>query len=74
MKNRLFSFHQKSGLCGSYVVLCCATGGNKNERNKRTVARKHNTARGQQNELERDERTARLYGKTSRGLGENLHR
>ena len=34
MKNRLFSFAQKFGLCGSCVILCCATGGNKNERNK----------------------------------------
>jgi len=27
MKNRLFYFLQKSGLCGSCVVLCCANGG-----------------------------------------------
>ena len=26
-------FSKLSGLCGFYVVLCCATGGNKNERN-----------------------------------------
>ena len=41
-------FSTLSGLCEIYVVLCCATGGNKNERNKRTVARKHHSARGQQ--------------------------
>ena len=28
----LFSFPKLSGLCEIYVVLCCATGGNKNER------------------------------------------
>ena len=41
-----FFFPKLSGLCEIYVVLCCATGGNKNERNKRTVARKYHTARG----------------------------
>ena len=44
-KNRRFFFPQKSGLYESCVVLCCATGGNKNERNKRTMAREHRTAR-----------------------------
>ena len=29
----VFSFPKKSGLYESCVVLCCATGGNKNERN-----------------------------------------
>jgi hypothetical protein len=38
------------------------------------MARKQNTARGQQNELKGDEGASRIYGTTSRGLGENLHR
>ena len=38
------------------------------------MARKHNSARGQPNELKGDEGTARIHGKASRGLGENLHR
>ena len=39
-------FPKLSGLCEDYVILCCATGGNKNERNKRTVARKYHSPRG----------------------------
>ena len=39
------------------------TGGATNgKHNKRTVARKHNTARGQQNQLKGDKRTSRVYG------------
>ena len=50
------------------------TGGATHEQpNKRTMARKHNTARGQPNKLKGDERTARLYGKASRELGKELH-
>ena len=50
------------------------TGGATNGKyNQRTVARKHNTARGQQNKLKGDERTPRVYGAASRGLGEKLH-
>ena len=45
IEKTFFYFPQKSGLCESYVILCCATGGNKNERNKRTMAREHRTAR-----------------------------
>ena len=54
-KNRRFFFPKKSGLCGSCAVLCCATGGNKNERNKRTMAWKYRATRGQQNEHKRNE-------------------
>ena len=50
-----------------YVVVL--TGGATYEQpDKRTMARKHNTTRGQQNELERDERTARIHGKASEDL------
>ena len=38
------------------------------------MAREYHTARGQQNELEGDERTPRIYGKASRGLGKDIHR
>ena len=39
------------------------TGGATNGKHyKRTVARKYHTARGQQNELEGDERTPRVHG------------
>ena len=49
------------------------TGGATNgKHNKRTVARKHNTARRQQNELKGDERAPWVYGTTSRGLVEKL--
>ena len=41
--------------------------------NKRTVARQHHTARGQQDEFAGNERTPRVYGAASRGLGEKLH-
>jgi len=41
---------------------------------KRAVARQHNTARGQQNELKGDERATWVHGKASRGLGEKLYR
>ena len=42
------------------------TGGATNgKHNQRTVAWKHYTARGQQNELERDERASRVHGKAS---------
>ena len=37
------------------------------------MAWKHNTTRGQQNQLAGDEGTARLYGKASRGLGKKLY-
>ena len=55
-----------------YVVVL--TGGATHEQpDKRTVARKHNTTRGQPNKLKGDEGTPRLYGKTSRGLGKEFH-
>ena len=42
------------------------TGGATNGKHyKRAVARKHHTARGQQNELEGDERAPWVYGKAS---------
>ena len=51
------------------------TGGATNgKHNKRTVARQHYTARGQQNELKGNERTPWVYGKASRRPRENLHR
>ena len=37
------------------------------------MARKHNSARGQPNELKGDEGTPRLHGKASRGLGKEFH-
>ena len=50
------------------------TGGATNgKHNKRTVARQYHTARGQQNQLEGDERAPRVHGATSRGLGEKFH-
>ena len=49
------------------------TGGATNgKHNQRTVARKHNTARRQQNELKGDERTPWVYGAASRGFGEGV--
>ena len=55
-----------------YVVVL--TGGATHEQpNKRTMARKHNSARGQPNKLQGDEGTPWLYGKASRGLGKKLH-
>ena len=42
--------------------------------NRRTVARQYHTARGQQNQLQGDERTTRIYVTASRGLGENFIR
>ena len=51
------------------------TGGATNgKHNQRTVARQYHTARGQQNELEGDERTPRVHGAASRGLGKDLQR
>lgn len=38
------------------------------------MARKHYSARGQQKQLEEDEGATRIHGKSSRGLGKNLHR
>ena len=50
------------------------TGGATHEQpDKRTIARKHHTARGSPNKLQGDEGTPRLYGKASRGLGKELH-
>ena len=40
---------------------------------KRVVARQCHTARGQQNELEGDERAPWVHVKASRGLGEKLY-
>ena len=41
---------------------------------KRTVARQYHTARRQQDEFKRDERTTLIHGKASRRLGENFYR
>ncbi len=55
-----------------YVVVL--TGGTTYEKNdKRAMARKHNTTRGQPNKLEGDEGTPRLYVKASRGTRKELH-
>ena len=55
-----------------YVVVL--TGGTAHEQpNKRTVARKHRSARGQPNKLKGDEGTPRLHGKASRGTRKELH-
>ena len=54
-----------------YVVVL--TGGTTYEKHdKRAMARKHHTARGQQKQLEGDEGATRIHGKASRGLRENL--
>ena len=37
------------------------------------MARKHCTARRQQDEFKRDERASRIHGKASRGLEKELH-
>ena len=50
------------------------TGGATNgKHNKRTVARKHNTARGQSDELKGDERTPWVYGAASRRPRKDFH-
>ena len=70
-------FRKSAGLSLSSVVCCCADrkGGTTYEKyDKRTMARQHNTARGQQKQLERDEGATRIHGKASRGLGKDLHR
>ena len=55
-----------------YVVVL--TGGTTYETyDKRTVTRKHRSARGQPNKLQGDEGTARLYGKASRGTRKELY-
>ncbi|MBQ2794296.1 MAG: hypothetical protein IJF05_06345, partial [Clostridia bacterium] len=55
-----------------YVVVL--TGGTTHEKyDKRAMARKHYSARGQPNQLARDEGVAQLHGKASRGLREKLH-
>ena len=41
---------------------------------KRAMARKHNSARGHQKQLEGNEGATRIHGKASRELGKNLHR
>ena len=52
-----------------YVVVL--TGGTTYEKyDKRTVAWKHNSSRGQQKQLKGDEGATRIHGKTSRILGE----
>ena len=56
-----------------YVVVL--TGGTTYEKHdKRAMARKHHSARGQQKQLKGDEGAARIHGKASRGLGKDLHR
>jgi len=70
-------FRKNAGLPLSSVVCCCADrkGGTTYEKyDKRAMARKHHSARGQQKQLKGDEGTARIHGKASRGLGKDLHR
>ena len=70
------NFRKSAGLPLSSVVCCCADrkGGTTYEKyDKRAMARKHHTARGQQNQLQRDEGTPRLYVKASRGTRKELH-
>ena len=55
------------------VVVCYAKRSFHEQFNKRTMARKHTTARGQPDKLQGDERTPRLHGKASQGLGKELH-
>ena len=56
-----------------YVVVL--TGGVTYEKyNKRIVAWKHHSARGQPKKLQGDEGTPRLHGKASRGTRKKLHR
>ena len=51
------------------------TGGATNgKHNQRTVARQYHTARGQQNELQGDERASRVHGATPRRPRKDLHR
>ena len=70
-----FVFEKVLDFCNILWYVVVLTGGATHEQpNKRTMARKHNSTRGQPNQLPRDEGTAWLYGKASRGLGENLHR
>ena len=69
-----FYFPQKSGLYGIYMVLCCATGGNKNERYKRIMARKHSTRGRLQNAVSRNEATNGIHGSSSQRLAEQHDR
>ena len=55
-----------------YVVVL--TGGATHEKyDKRVMARKHHSARGQQKQLEGDEGATWIHGKASQGLGKDLH-
>lgn len=50
------------------------TGGATYEKyDKRAIARKHHSTRGQPNKLEGDEGASRIHVKASRGLGKELH-
>ena len=70
-----FVFEKVLDLCNILWYVVVLTGGATYEQpNKRTMARKHNSARGQPNEFAGDEGTTRLHGKTSRGLGKEFHR
>ena len=50
------------------MILFCATGGNKNEHNKRTMARKHSTRGRYQKSLPGNEAANGVYGTASQGL------
>ena len=69
-------FRKSAGLPQPSVVCCCADrkGGTTYEKyDKRAMARKHRTARGQPNQLTTNEGTPRLYGTASRGSRKELH-
>ena len=69
-------FRKSAGLSLSSVVCCCADrkGGTTYEKyDKRTMARKYHSTRGQPNQLATNERTPRLHGKASRGTRKELH-
>ena len=64
-KNCNFPTRLKLSLDFAKVMWYCVvlTGGTTyGKHNQRTVARQYHTARGQQNKLERDERTPRVHG------------
>ena len=72
-KKDSFIFGKMLDFCNLLWYVVVLTGGATHEQpNKRTMTRKHNTARGQQNEHEGDERSPWVYGKASRGLGKDL--
>ena len=61
-----FIFEKGLDFCDLLWYCCVLTGGATYEKyNQRAMAREHHSARGQPNQLQGNERTARLYGKAS---------